>query len=61
MRKVMMAIPIMTLFADIAILLNIPILREIIVFIFLSFIPGFAFSDYSNLRKSVFWTLFSSQ
>ena len=37
-----MVIPIMTFLADIAILLGIPILREIIVFIFLTFIPGFA-------------------
>lgn len=51
MRKVMMAIPIMTLFADIAILLNIPILREIIVFIFLSFIPGFAVLRLFKLKE----------
>jgi uncharacterized membrane protein len=37
-----MVILITTLFADITILLDIPILREIVVFIFLSFIPGFA-------------------
>ncbi len=54
MRKVMMIIPIMTLFANIAILLDIPILREIIVFIFLSFIPGFAILRLFKLKEISF-------
>ena len=54
MRKVMMIIPIMTLFADIAILLDIPILREVIVFIFLSFIPGFVILRLFKLKEISF-------
>ncbi len=46
-----MAIPIITLFADIIIVLDIPLLREIIVFIFLSFIPGFALLGLFKLKK----------
>ena len=49
-----MVIPIMTFFADIAILLDIPILREIIVFIFLSFIPGFAILRLFKLKEISF-------
>jgi len=49
-----MVIPIMTLFADIAILLDIPILREIIVFIFLSFVPGFAILRLFKLKEISF-------
>jgi len=54
MRKVLMVIPIMTFFANIAILLDIPILREIIVFIFLSFIPGFAILRLFKLKEISF-------
>ncbi len=54
MRKVLMVIPLMTLFANIAILLDIPILREIIVFIFLSFIPGFAILRLFKLKEISF-------
>jgi len=54
MRKVLMVIPIMTLLANIAILLDIPILREITVFIFLSFIPGFAILRLFKLKENSF-------
>ncbi len=54
MRKILIVIPIMTFFADIAILLDIPILREIIVFIFLSFIPGFAILRLFKLKETSF-------
>ena len=54
MRKVLMVIPLMTLFVNIAILLDIPILREIIVFIFLSFIPGFAILRLFKLKEISF-------
>ncbi len=46
-----MAIPLITLFADFTILLDIPILREAIVFIFLSFTPGFALLGLIKLKK----------
>ncbi len=51
MRKVMMIIPVLTILADIAILFDIPVLREIIVFIFLSFIPGFALLRLFKLKE----------
>jgi len=51
MTKALMVIPIMTILANIAILLSIPILREIIVFIFLSFIPGFAILRLFKLKE----------
>ena len=54
MRKALIVIPFMTLFADIAILLDIPILREIVVFIFLSFIPGYAILRLFKLKESSF-------
>jgi uncharacterized membrane protein len=54
MRKVLMVIPIMTFLANIAILLDIPILREIIVFVFLSFIPGFAILRLFELKEISF-------
>jgi uncharacterized membrane protein len=41
MRRIIMIIPIMTFLMYAAIWLNIPILRDIIVFIYLSFVPGF--------------------
>jgi uncharacterized membrane protein len=54
MRKVLMVIPFMTVFANIAIFLDIPILREVIVFIFLSFIPGFAILRLFKLKEASF-------
>ena len=54
MNKVTLVIPIMTLFVNTAILLDIPILREIIVFIFLSFIPGFAILKLFKLKEISF-------
>lgn len=42
MKLTLMIIPIMTFLVNIAILLDIPFFREIIVFVFLSFVPGFA-------------------
>jgi uncharacterized membrane protein len=54
MRNALMLIPIMTLFANIAILLDIPILRETIVFIFLSFVPGFAILRLFKLKEISF-------
>jgi len=49
-----MVIPIMTFLANIAILLDIPILRETIVFVFLSFIPGFAILRLFRLKETSF-------
>ena len=54
MRKALTVIPIITLFANIAILLDIPFLREIILFIFLSFIPGFAILRLFKLKEISF-------
>jgi uncharacterized membrane protein len=54
MKKVMFFIPIMTLFADVAILLDIPIFREVIVFVFLSFVPGYATLKLFKLKKISF-------
>jgi uncharacterized membrane protein len=48
----------MTFLANIAILLNIPLLREIIVFIFLSFIPGFAILRLFKLKEISFLDTF---
>ena len=48
-----MAIPLMTLFANITILLDIPLLREVIVFIFLSFTPGFALLGLFNKENKL--------
>jgi uncharacterized membrane protein len=53
-----MIIPIMTLLANIAIFIDIPILREIIVFIFLSFIPGFAILRLFKLKEDSFLDTF---
>jgi uncharacterized membrane protein len=50
-RKVMMLIPIMTILCYIAILLNIPLFRDIMVFIYLSFIPGFALLKFLKLKE----------
>ncbi len=54
MRDILLVIPIMTVFANFAILLDIPLLREIIVFIFLSFIPGFAILRLFKLKEISF-------
>jgi uncharacterized membrane protein len=54
MKKVMMITPILTLFVNIAILLDIPILREIIVFVFLSVVPGFALLRLFKLKEISF-------
>jgi uncharacterized membrane protein len=51
MKRILMVIPIMTLFANAAILLDIPLLREIVVFSFLSFIPGFAVLRLFKLKE----------
>jgi len=53
-----MVIPVMTFFANIAILLGVPILREIVVFIFLSFIPGFAILRLFKLKEISFLDTF---
>jgi uncharacterized membrane protein len=50
MRNALVTIPIMTLATNLVIFLNLPILREIVVFFFLSFIPGFAFLKLLKLR-----------
>jgi uncharacterized membrane protein len=50
----MMIIPVMTFLVNIAILLDIPIFREIIAFVFLSFIPGFAILRLFQLKKISF-------
>ena len=56
-----MLVPIMTILTYIAILLNIPFLREIIVFIYLSFIPGFALLRLFKVKLSLLdFTLFST-
>jgi uncharacterized membrane protein len=54
MGKVLIVIPIMTFLAIITILLGVPILREIIVFIFLSFIPGFTILGLFKLKEISF-------
>ena len=51
MEKILLVVPILTFFANLAILLNIPLFREIIVFIFLSFIPGFALLRLFKLKE----------
>jgi uncharacterized membrane protein len=53
-----MLIPIMTFLTYIAILLNIPVFREIITFIYLSFIPGFALLKLLRLRETTFLDTF---
>jgi uncharacterized membrane protein len=45
-----MLIPIMTLLTYAVILLNIPIFRDVVVFIYLSFIPGFALLKFLKLK-----------
>jgi uncharacterized membrane protein len=49
-----MLIPIMTLLTYAVIFLNIPIFRDIIVFIYLSFIPGFALLKLLKLKETSF-------
>ena len=51
MVKVIMVIPIITFLANIVIFLDIPLVREIIVFIFLFFTPGFAILRLFKLKK----------
>jgi uncharacterized membrane protein len=47
-------IPIFTIFAYSAIFLNIPIFRDCILFIYLSFIPGFALFKFFKLKETSF-------
>jgi uncharacterized membrane protein len=54
LRKDSLVIPISVFIADIAILLDIPIFTEIIVFLFLSFIPGIALLRLFELKKISF-------
>ena len=54
----MMIIPIMTFIMNIAILLDVPIFREITVFVFLSFIPGFAILRLFQLKELSFLDIF---
>jgi uncharacterized membrane protein len=51
MRKALMIIPIMTILANLAIFVNISPLREVIVFAFLSFVPGYAFLRLFKLKE----------
>ena len=53
-----MFIPIMTFLVYIAILLNIPVFREVITFIYLSFIPGFALLKLLKLKENGFLDTF---
>jgi len=53
-----MIIPIMTFFMYSALLLNIPLLRDIIIFIYISFIPGFALLKFLKLNKISFLDAF---
>lgn len=53
-----MLILLMTVFANIAILLGIPILREIVLFVFLSFIPGFVILKLFKLTEFNFLETF---
>jgi uncharacterized membrane protein len=54
MRRVMMATLIMTFLVYTVISLNIPIFRDIIVFIYLSFVPGFGLLKLLKLKKISF-------
>jgi len=47
----LLIIPILTLFANTAILLDIPFFREIMFFVFLSFVPGFAILRLFKLKE----------
>ena len=58
MRNTLIIIPIMTLLVDCAILLNVPLLREIRIFIFLSFIPGYAILRLLKLKEINFVGVF---
>ena len=49
-----MIIPIMTFFMYSALLLNIPLLRDVIIFIYISFIPGFALLKFLKLNEISF-------
>jgi uncharacterized membrane protein len=57
-RKVLIVLPLMAFFANFVVLLNIPILREIVVFAFLSFIPGFAILRLFKLKETTFLDTF---
>jgi uncharacterized membrane protein len=55
-----MLVPVMTILVYVAILLDIPVFREITVFVYLSFIPGFAVLKLFKLKLSLLdVTLFS--
>jgi len=54
MKRVMIVIPLITLVMNIAILLDVPIFREIIVFFFLSFVPGFVILRLFKLKEFSF-------
>jgi uncharacterized membrane protein len=53
-----MIIPFMTFLVNIAILLDVPIFRQITVFVFLSFIPGFAILRLFRLKELSFLDVF---
>jgi uncharacterized membrane protein len=52
MRKILLTIIVLTLLMLAAVLLNIPILREIMAFIYLSFVPGFLILKILKLGKT---------
>jgi len=51
MRKQALLIPLITLIAFIIVLLDIPVIREIVIFAYLSFVPGFVTLKVFRLRK----------
>lgn len=51
MRSSFMFIPIITFFSNIVIWLDLPIIREVIVFVFLTFIPGFVILKLFKLKE----------
>jgi uncharacterized membrane protein len=57
MKRILLTILFMTLFTDLTILLDIP-LREVFVFAFLSFIPGFAVLRLFKLKRTSFLDTF---
>jgi uncharacterized membrane protein len=60
MRKNALAIPVMTLLLVTVILLNIPVIRDIIVFAYLSFVPGFVILKALKLKLSLLNTFLIS-
>lgn len=52
MRKFILITPILTLFMWIAIIFDIPVLRQTIVFVYLSFVPGFVLLEILRLRET---------